>query len=99
MAGARRGRPAFHAAFADVPAPGWLGSGDDRRTVADRAGWDGAAVEVTSEPARRVAELRAATRPVRSPSQLIHGDLAGPPPRRSRRRGRLLHLPPPQPTT
>jgi uncharacterized protein (TIGR02569 family) len=68
---------AFHAALADVPAPGWLASGDDRWSVADRAVWDGADVEVASELADLVAELRDATRPVRSPSQLIHGDLAG----------------------
>jgi uncharacterized protein (TIGR02569 family) len=68
---------AFHAALADVPAPGWLGRGRDRWTVADRVAWGEADVELAPELADLVGGLRAATRPVRLPSQLIHGDFAG----------------------
>jgi uncharacterized protein (TIGR02569 family) len=68
---------AFHAALAGVPAPGWLRRGRDRWAVADRVVWDGADIEVAPELTGLVAGLRAATRPVRLPHQLIHGDLAG----------------------
>ena len=67
---------AFHAALADVPAPGWLGRGRDRWTVADRVAWGETQVELAPELADLVAELRAATRPVRSSNQLVHGNLA-----------------------
>lgn len=68
---------AFHAALADVPAPRWLGRGRDRWSVAERSTWDGTQVEIAPELADLVGALRAATRPVRLPSQLVHGDLAG----------------------
>ena len=68
---------AFHAALAGVPRPSWLGGGDDRWSVAERAVWEGAEVEVAPELDDLVAGLRAATRPVGLPGQLIHGDLAG----------------------
>ena len=68
---------AFHAALAGVPAPAWLGRGRNRWAVADRVAWDGADVELAPELADLVAELQAATRPVRLPNQLAHGDIAG----------------------
>jgi uncharacterized protein (TIGR02569 family) len=68
---------AFHAALADVPAPAWIGRGDDRWSVAERVVWDGARVDVAPELADLVDALSAATRPVRLPSQLVHGDIAG----------------------
>jgi uncharacterized protein (TIGR02569 family) len=68
---------AFHTAIAGVPAPHWLGRGDDRWTVAGRAAWDAVEVELAPELADLVAELRAVTRPVRLPNQLVHGDIAG----------------------
>jgi uncharacterized protein (TIGR02569 family) len=68
---------AFHTALADVPAPGWLGRGRNRWAVADRVAWDETDVDLAPELADLVGELRAATRPVLSPSQLVHGDIAG----------------------
>ncbi|ETK35987.1 TIGR02569 family protein [Microbispora sp. ATCC PTA-5024] len=68
---------AFHAALADVPAPHWLGRGRSRWEVAERVAWDQAEVELAPELSDLVDELRAATRPVRSPDQLVHGDIAG----------------------
>ncbi|MEV4620751.1 hypothetical protein AB0J74_18825 [Asanoa sp. NPDC049573] len=67
----------FHSALVGLPAPGWLGRGRNRWAVAERAVWDGAAVEVAPELADLVSGLRSAIRPVRLPNQLIHGDLAG----------------------
>jgi uncharacterized protein (TIGR02569 family) len=68
---------AFHAALAGVPAPRWVGRGRNRWAIADRVAWEEAEVELAPELADLVAELRAATRPVRLPSQLVHGDIAG----------------------
>ncbi|GAA4582320.1 hypothetical protein GCM10023194_16700 [Planotetraspora phitsanulokensis] len=68
---------AFHAALADVPAPGWLGRGRTRWDVAERVAWDQAEVELAPELSDLVDGLRAATRPVRLPNQLVHGDIAG----------------------
>jgi len=68
---------AFHAAVADVPRPDWLGHRRDRWAVADRAVWEGPAIEVAPELADLVAALRAVSRPVRRPAQIVHGDLAG----------------------
>lgn len=68
---------AFHAALADVPAPGWLGRGRNRWALAERAVWDGAEVEVAPELIDLVDALRAACRPVQLPSQLVHADIAG----------------------
>ena len=68
---------AFPAAVAGGPAPPWLGRRRHRWAVADRVAWEGAAVRVAPELADLAGALRAATRPVRLPSQLVHGDLAG----------------------
>lgn len=68
---------AFHRALVDVPAPRWLERGRDRWTVADRVAWDGVAVEVAPELVDLVDAVRAATRPVRLPEQLVHADIAG----------------------
>lgn len=68
---------AFHAALAGVPAPDCVGRGRNRWALAERVAWDGARVEVPPELADLVDALRAATRPVRLPHQLVHGDIAG----------------------
>lgn len=68
---------AFHAALADVPAPDWLGRGRSRWEVAERVAWDQADVRLAPELSDLVDRLRAATRPVGLPSQLVHGDIAG----------------------
>lgn len=68
---------AFHAALTGVARPRWIGRGGNRWAVAERAVWDGADVEVAPELADLVAGLRAVTRPLRLPNQLVHGDLAG----------------------
>jgi uncharacterized protein (TIGR02569 family) len=68
---------AFHAAIADVPAPRWLGRRRNRWAVAERATWDDEPVEIAPELIGPVTALRAATRPIELPGQLIHGDLAG----------------------
>lgn len=68
---------AFHAALAGVPAPAWVGRGRNRWAVADRVAWGETDVELAPELADLVGELRATSRPVRLPSQLVHGDIAG----------------------
>ncbi|HVV22875.1 MAG TPA: hypothetical protein VHF06_25795, partial [Pseudonocardiaceae bacterium] len=68
---------AFHAALDGVPAPAWVGRGRNRWAVAERVTWDGAHVDVAPELADLVDALRAATRPIRLPAQLVHGDIAG----------------------
>jgi Ser/Thr protein kinase RdoA (MazF antagonist) len=61
--------------LAGVPAREWVER--DRWSVAERVAWDGAYVDVAPELVDLVDALRAATRPVRLPAQLVHGDLAG----------------------
>lgn len=68
---------AFHRAIAGVAAPGWVERGRNRWAVADRVAWAQADADLAPELADLVGELRAATRPVRLPSQLVHGDIAG----------------------
>jgi len=68
---------AFHAAIARVPAPGWVGRGRNHWAVADRVAWEESDVELAPELADLVGRLRAAIRPVRLSSQLVHGDIAG----------------------
>ncbi|MEU8175203.1 hypothetical protein AB0C14_20175 [Microbispora hainanensis] len=68
---------AFHAALAGVPAPSWLGRGRNRWAVAERVAWDQAEVELAPELSDLVEALRAATRPVRLPDQLVHCDITG----------------------
>ena len=73
---------AFHAALAGRPAPPWLGRDGSPWTVADQVAWgdrDPGSILV-SAPAPLRGQLRsllAVLRPVRLPSQLIHGDLGG----------------------
>ena len=73
---------AFHAALAGRPAPPWLGRDGSPWTVGDQVAWgerDPGSVLATA-PGSLGGQLRsllAALRPVRLPSQLIHGDLGG----------------------
>ena len=73
---------AFHAALAGRPAPSWLGRDGSPWTAGDQVAWgerDPGSVLATA-PGSLGGQLRsllAALRPVRLPSQLIHGDLGG----------------------
>ena len=73
---------AFHAALAGRPAPSWLGRDGSPWTIGDQVAWgerDPGSVLATA-PGSLGGQLRsllAALRPVRLPSQLIHGDLGG----------------------
>jgi uncharacterized protein (TIGR02569 family) len=66
----------FDAALAGVPRPGFI----DRRTnpwaVADRVAWGETPADAYLDT-RHLPRLIAALRPVRAPSQLVHGDLTG----------------------
>lgn len=69
-----RAGAAFHAALADTPRPGFLDIRDNAWTRADRLAWQ----ETAAAPDFALLRpLLAARRPVRLPSQLIHGDLLG----------------------
>jgi hypothetical protein len=73
---------AFHAALAGRPAPPWLGRDGSPWTTGDQVAWgerDPGSV-LAAAPGSLSGQLRsllAALRPVRLPSQLIHGDLGG----------------------
>jgi hypothetical protein len=68
---------AFHAALAGIERPGWVGRGHNRWAIADRMAWGEGEAEVAPELADLVGALMNARRPLRSPSQLVHGDIAG----------------------
>lgn len=66
----------LHEAMGEVARPGFLDSRTDPWAVADRAAWGDAPLA----PFRwvpHVARLESRRRPVRAPSQVIHGDLTG----------------------
>lgn len=66
-----RAGAAFHDAVAHVARPAFLDRKRDPWSRADRAVWD--ADDLSVDPT--LDRLRAAFRPVRSPAQLVHGDL------------------------
>ena len=73
---------AFHAALAGRPAPPWLGRDGSPWTAGDQVAWGerdpGSVLAAAPGPlAGQLRGLLAALRPVRLPSQLIHGDLGG----------------------
>jgi len=73
---------AFHAALAGRPAPPWLGRDGSPWTAGDQVAWGerdpGSILAAAPGPlAGQLRGLLAALRPVRLPSQLIHGDLGG----------------------
>ena len=73
---------AFHAALAGRPAPPWLGRDGSPWTAGDHVAWGerdpGSVLAAAPGPlAGQLRGLLAALRPVRLPSQLIHGDLGG----------------------
>ena len=68
---------AFHAALAGRGRPRWVGRGTSPWAVADRVAWGEATTGLVPELADLVDGLLAAMRPVRLPSQLVHGDIAG----------------------
>jgi len=73
---------AFHAALAGRPAPPWLGRDGGPWTAGDQVAWGERDPEsvLAAAPGSLAGQLRrllAALRPVRLPSQLIHGDLGG----------------------
>jgi hypothetical protein len=73
---------AFHAALAGRPAPPWLGRDGSPWTAGDQVAWGERDPEsvLAAAPGPLAGQLRrllAALRPVRLPSQLIHGDLGG----------------------
>ena len=67
---------AFADAVAHLPAPAFLAARGDPWAVADRVAWGETRVEGL-EDVPHVRRLREALAPVRSPSQLVHGDLTG----------------------
>jgi uncharacterized protein (TIGR02569 family) len=67
----------FHAALASVARPPWLDRRQDLFAEADRIAWGERAAELPSPVAGAVARLRALTRPVAAPDQVVHGDFAG----------------------
>ena len=65
----------FHAALADLPRPTWLDRRGGHFADADRAAWgesEGAA-ELPSRLAETITRLRALSRPVTAPGQVVHG--------------------------
>jgi hypothetical protein len=73
---------AFHAALAGRPAPPWLGRDGSQWTIGDQVAWGerdpGSVLAAAPGPlAAQLRSLLAALRPVRLPTQLIHGDLGG----------------------
>ena len=73
---------AFHAALAGRPAPPWLGRDGSPWAAGDQVAWGerdpGSVLAAAPGPlAGQLRGLLAALRPVRLPSQLIHGDLGG----------------------
>lgn len=67
----------FHAALASVTRPPWLDRRRDHFAEADRIAWGERAADLPSPVAEAVARLRALTRPVDAPDQVVHGDFAG----------------------
>ncbi len=65
----------FTGAVADLPRPAVLDRRGDRWAIADRLAWTEPAGRLP--PVKHLSRLAAACRPIRAPSQLIHGDLAG----------------------
>ena len=68
-----RAGDAFHGAIAHLQRPAFLDLADDAWGRADRMVWD----EAPMVPVPGAERLVAAFRPVRGPSQLVHGDLLG----------------------
>jgi uncharacterized protein (TIGR02569 family) len=67
----------FHAALAGIAMPPWLGRRRNPWVLADAMAWGAGRVELKAELAELIEALLAATRPVRLPAQLVHGDIAG----------------------
>jgi uncharacterized protein (TIGR02569 family) len=67
---------AFADAVAHLPRPAFLAARDDPWAVADRVAWGEVRVDGLDD-APHVRRLRAALTPVRTPAQLVHGDLTG----------------------
>jgi uncharacterized protein (TIGR02569 family) len=66
----------FHAALAGIGRPQFIDERRHRWAMGDRVAWD----EIDDAPYRTipyVAELRDGLRPIRTASQLVHGDLTG----------------------
>lgn len=73
----RQASEAFHAAIESVEPPGFLAARGDRWAYGDRVAWEGAA-PVGGEPTlKQIGRLRDSFEPVRTPAQLIHGDIGG----------------------
>jgi uncharacterized protein (TIGR02569 family) len=66
----------FHLAVREVGRPDFLDGRTDRWAVGDRVAWGECAAEQLGA-VKHLSALIAACRPVRAPSQLIHGDLSG----------------------
>ncbi|HEY3631538.1 MAG TPA: phosphotransferase [Jatrophihabitantaceae bacterium] len=67
----------FHTALAGIAMPPWLGRRRNPWVLADAMAWGADRVELKPELAALVEALLAATRPIRLPAQLVHGDIAG----------------------
>jgi len=68
---------AFHGVLDGVPRPGFFDRLNHRWARAHRVAWGEASVQALRPVAPRLAELQSMLRPVSSPCQVIHGDLAG----------------------
>jgi uncharacterized protein (TIGR02569 family) len=67
----------FHGALEQAARPSFFDRRDHLFAVADRVVWGEGSVDVDEPIATAVRDLEAMLRPVQSPSQVIHGDLAG----------------------
>lgn len=67
----------FTDAVADLSRPAFLDQRQDRWAIADRLAWAELGRPEGIPPVKHLSTLAAACRPIRAPSQLIHGDLAG----------------------
>jgi len=67
----------FHAALAGIERPAFLDDREDLFAVADQVAWGERSIELPAPIADAVDALDAMTRPITTPPQVIHGDLAG----------------------
>ncbi|MGI5200375.1 TIGR02569 family protein [Spirillospora sp. CA-108201] len=68
---------AFHQALRHVPRPGFLDRRRDPWAIADRVAWDEATPPSSTDADELLARLLDLKEPVRTESQLVHGDLTG----------------------
>jgi len=73
----RQASDAFHDCVAQLPRPSFLDHRSDSWSYGDRVAWSGAQPQ-GDEPTRQlIAEALAGVQPVRTHSQVVHGDIGG----------------------